>query len=189
MGLQIEDGTGDGPSAGVTARNRLKVDAISTPHEVVVSRDDARAFNAVCEGVTVGDGEYGAYLKNTSTTRNLFISLIRVSADGTVPILWKIHKVSGTAANGAAVTAVNLNLGSAISPEATILEAGSGTAISGLTQEGEIAFQRHGDQESANIPFDEALILPPQTAIAVELDDGGSATTEVLLRFFYEDIE
>jgi len=185
MGFKIEGPSGF--TADTTSRNRIKVDAITEQREVIVSVDDQRAFNVFCTGA-VADGEYVAYLKNTSTTRNLFIQLIRVGGDGTAPIIWKVHKVTGTAADGTTATAVNLNLTSGIQPEATILQDGGGTAISGLTSEGVIAYARHDDAASFDIPFAGALVLGPQNAIAVESDDGTMSIAECLIRFYYEDL-
>ena len=140
MGFQIEGGAGSGFAAHVTKRGRLKTDTMTETREFIVARDDQRAFNVYCTGTTMTDGQYVAYLKNTSSTRNMHIQLIRVSGEGTAPIIWKIHKVTGTAANGQAATPVNLNLGSSVTAEATVLEDGGATAISGITEAGVILF-------------------------------------------------
>lgn len=189
MGLQIEGAVGTGYGAAVTVRNRLKTDALVASREFIIARDDQRAFNVYCTGTTMTDGQYVAYIKNTSTTRNMHIELVRVSGEGTAPIIWKIHKVTGTAANGQASTAVNLNLGSSVTPEATILEDGGATAISGLTEDGVIAHARHANQSQFDIPFAGVLVMPPATAIAIETDDGSLTTCETLIRFFFEDID
>ncbi len=185
MGFQIE---GDLYTADVTGKGQLKVRAISSENEAAISREEQRSFNVVFSGPTMTDGQYVAYIKNTSTTRNMHIWLTRCGAEGTAPIIWKIHSVTGTAANGVAVTPINLNLSSGLTAEATTIGDQGGTAISGLTSEGVVAQFRHANQASFDVPFHGTLILGPGNAIAVEADDGSVTASEVLIRFYYEDI-
>ena len=63
-------------------------------------------------------------------------------------------------------------------------------AITGLTAKGSmIATVRVPAGDSRDIPFDDVLILPVGTAIAMEYDTGTTGDAEVLLRGFFLDPE
>lgn len=181
MGIQIDSGTGAGFSAGVSSRKRLLTESMAANHESVIALDDERAFNAVFNDASAAAGNYVAYIKNTSATRNMFIHLVRVQAANAAR--WRIFKVTGTG-SGTTVTATNLKLSSSVTPEATILA----DNITGLSTDGEIAPIRTAASASFDAPFDGSLILGPQNAIAVEYDTGTTGAAECLIRFFYEDI-
>lgn len=181
MGFQIE-----GPSgfiAETSKRKRLQVDSISEERGAIVSEQDQRAFNWNFFDASLAAGTYAGYLLNTSTTRNLKIDLVRVGGVNT--IFWKIIVATGTATGGTSVTGENLNLGSGIQSESTALQDNVGGFTAGAVK----ANGRHVANSSLLIPFDDLLILPPNTAIAFEADAvGGTGIAEVLVRGFYEDL-
>jgi len=182
MALKIESGLGDGRVAGVSPENRLMVAASTNIKGHFISRDDNLAVNPVSHDATAAAGTHVFYFKNDSATRDFFVDLMRVG--GVASILWKVWSVTGTAADGSALTPVNLNLKSGATAEAT---ARGGDAITGLTQVDEIATVRSAANANTDIPFDDMLILGQGDAIAVEADAVSSTdVAEVLMRGYYE---
>lgn len=183
MGIIFEDGEGSGKLAGVTIDNRIKAESKSNVRGYYVSRDDERAFNAVFEDASAAAGDYVAYLKNTSTTRNLYVDLVRVDAANAVK--WKVVSATGAATGGNTVTPVNMNRSSGItaSVDARADNVGGFTAGSNL-----IATIRNAANSSATIPFDDVLVLGQNDAIAIEYDSGTTGDASITIRFYFEDV-
>jgi hypothetical protein len=182
--MKIEDGKGKNGDASVSSVQRLNVSAKNAPRYFYASRDFGQCFNAVYDNQTVATGEYSAYLKNTSTTRNLFINHMEFHAVESVK--WKIWEVSGTAAAGEDVTPSNFNLASGQPAEATAM-AGD-TAITGLTQVKQIGSHRSEALSDSAMDFEGALILGPGKAIAIEYDTGTTGICSHDIFFWYEAI-
>ena len=184
MGFMIEDGQGGGLLAGVTTRNRFRVDSLSAIRGFYVSRDDGRMFNTISIISSAAAGNMVLYFKNDSTTLDYYVDILRVGA--VEMVLWKVHEVTGTAAGGSALTPVNLNLKSGVAASATVRGDGS---ITGLTSSNVIAAKRTSANSDGDIPFDDVLILGTNNAIAVEYDTGTTGIAEVLMRGFFGDPE
>jgi len=181
MGLTIEDGAGRGFSASVSESNRLNVSGKVAARAYYVSRDDKLAFTVSSVDASAAAGDYIFYIKNTSSTRNLYMGEIHVGAFEAV--LWKCWHVTGTSAGSSALTPVNLNLSSGISAEAT--SRGDG-AITGLTAVSLLHRIRSNALDESTMSFIGALILAPGDAIAVEYDTGTTGTASVTCEFHYE---
>lgn len=181
MGLQIEDGTGSGVSAGVTLDNRFMVDSRNARRSFFISRDEGQVYNLNSHDASAEAGTFIAYWKNTSTTRSLVIDLLRVGAVETV--LWKVWFVTGTATGGNVLIPTNLNSNSSNVAEAT---ARGDDAIANISTVTQIANARTPANESLNVPFDNTLIIGQNDAIAVEYNTGTTGIAEVLIRGFYE---
>jgi hypothetical protein len=181
--VKIEDGKGKNGDMSVSGAQRGNVSAKNAPRSFYASRDERRAFTAVYDNMTVAAGECAAYLKNTSTSRDLMIDHIFVS--GAENIKWKIFKVTGTAAAGAAVEPSNLWLDSNIGAEATAMS--GDTAITGLTADRTLGSLRSPANDEACISFYGALSLATNAAIALEYDTGTTGLCEVSIHFHYED--
>ena len=182
--MKIEDGKGSGRQASVSSVQRLNVSAKTAPRMFYASRDFGLAYNAVYDGITAAAGEYTAYLKNTSTTRNLFISEIEFHSFEAVK--WKIWSVTGTAAAGESVEPAELNLSKGITAEATAM-AGN-TAITGLTTVAQIGSHRSAALEDSDMNFQGSLVLGPGDAIAIEYDAGTSGICSHDIFFWYEGL-
>jgi hypothetical protein len=122
-------------------------------------------------------------LKNTSSTRNLFIG--DVSFGGVPSILWKGFFCTGTAAAGETVTATPTNKSKNIPAEASAM-AGD-TAITGLTTSSIFTIRRSPADGSEEESFDGTIILGPGDAVVFEMDTG-TGIGEVDIHFHYEDI-
>lgn len=180
----IEDGKGSGRKASVSSVQRLNVSAKTAPRYFYASRDFGLAYNAVYDGITAAANDYTAYLKNTSSTRNLFINHIEFHSVEAVK--WKIWTVTGTAAAGEAVTPTPFNVSKSITAEATAM-AGD-TAITGLTTVAQIGSHRTEATSEAGMHFEGALILGPGDAVAVEYDTGTTGICSHDIFFWFEDI-
>jgi hypothetical protein len=183
MGFQIEDGKGRGLLASVSSTNRLNASAKTNPRIFYSSRDDGQAFTVTSLGASIVAGEHSIYLKNDSTTRNLFVRAIHIS--NVEDVLWKIWSVTGTASAGNALTPSNLNLGSGLSAEATVR---GDDGIADLTTDRLLKAMRVGALEHADMHYDDSLMLTTGTAIALEYDTGTTGNAEVTIEFHYEEI-
>ena len=174
MDVNIKNGA-DGKIASVSSTNRLNVSAKTNPRIFYSSRDDGQAFNAISLGANdYAAGEFGFYIKNTSTTRNMFIKHI------------EFHSVD---AARYLISPSNLNLGSGLSAETTCM--GGGAAITGLTTTKLIGTHRTTALSESEMSYLNALILTPNSAIAIEYDAEYGGTTgimEIDCFFHFENI-
>lgn len=182
--MKIEDGQGKNGDMSVSSTQRGNVSSRTAPRTFYASRDDGLAFVAIYDGITAAAGEYVAYLKNTSTTRNLFID--DMLAGGVENIKWKLFSCSGDAAAGETVTATEFNLSKSIPAEA-IAMAGN-TAITGLTTLAQLSTGRTPANGGAQRSFESALILGPSDAVVLEYDTGSSGLCEAEFHFHYENL-
>lgn len=182
--MKIEDGKGKNGDASVSSVQRLNVSAKIAERYFYASRDFGQAFNAVYDNQTVAAGEYSAYLKNTSTTRNLFVNHVEFHAVENVK--WKIWEVTGTAASGETVTPSNFNLASGQPAEAIAMS--GDTAITGLTTVKQLGSHRSEALSDSEMDYEGALILGPGKAIVVEYDTGTTGLCSHDIFFWYESI-
>lgn len=182
MSFQIKDGHGKGYLAKVNKLGELSVEASTRERSAEVSIDDGLTFNAVFEDASAAAGDYVAYIKNISTTRNLFIEIIRLSAANAAT--WKVVTATGTATGGNTVTPVSMNRGLNITAEVTALadDVGGFTAGSAL-----IAMNRTPATTSSIIPFNDRLILGTGDAIALEYDAGTTGIASSTIAFYFRD--
>ena len=182
MAEQIEDGGSSGRKATVSTFNRLNVSAKTQPRIFYASRDEGLAFNAPTDNPAIAAGEYCWYLKNTSTTRNVFVQHIEFHAVEAVK--WIVWEVTGTA-TGTAVLPSNMNLGSGIPAEALCYGDG---AVGGLTPVKVMGNHRNQAGGEGEMDWTDALILTPGKAIAIEYDTGTTGQCEIDCFFHFEDI-
>ena len=136
MGLQIEDGTGAGYTAGVNSINRFLTSAVIESADRLQNAT-GKVWSLYFAVTPVGAGDYFFYLENTGT-KILHITDIRISSSVASQISY--HYVTGTPsyATTATVTTTNRNTGSAGAPSATIRD---DTNITGLTSAGIVFFE------------------------------------------------
>tara|TARA_R110000803_G_scaffold41208_1_gene88694 strand:+ start:952 stop:1509 length:558 start_codon:yes stop_codon:yes gene_type:complete len=182
--MKIEDGKGKNGDASVSTAQRLNVSAKTRDRLFYISRDDEQAYNAVMPSFSAAAGNYVYYVKNTSSTKNLYIHTVEYHSVEAVH--WKVHQVTGTAAGGTVITPSNLNLGSGRSAEATCM--GGGATITGLTITKQIGTHRTTALSEAGMDWGEGLILAPNSAIMVEYDTGTTGLCEIDCIFHFETI-
>jgi len=157
MGLMIEDATGSGQGVGVSPTgNRMRVSSRTDDRIYYMSRDNELAFSVVSIDTPSAGGEYNFYFKNISTSQRFYVTGITVGAADLA--IFKIVRVTGTAA-GTSITAVNLNLTSGNTADATVF--GNG-AVTGLTEESVIDVVSVGADDSKHILLHDALIFCEQ---------------------------
>lgn len=181
--MKIEDGKGKNGDASVSSVQRLNVSAKTAPRPMYSARDEGLSYSAIYH-FTAAAGDHVAYLKNSSSTRNLFIG--DISFGGVNSVLWKGFFCTGTAASGETVTPTPTNKSKNIPAEAVAM-AGD-TAITGLTTGAEFSTRRSpaGGTEEEN--FDGSLMLGPGDAIVIEYDAGTTGIGEVDIHIHYEDL-
>ena len=182
--MKIEDGKGKNGDCSVSAAQRLNVSAKTRDRMFYISRDDEQSFNAIMPSFSAVAGQYVFYLKNTSSTKNLYLHTLEYHSVENVH--WKVWEVTGTAAGGTEIIPTNLNLGSGRSAEATSM--GGGATITGLTLGSQIGTHRTTAFGEAGMDFGEALILAPNSAIMVEYDTGTTGLCEIDCIFHFETI-
>ena len=181
--FNLIDGGGSGRLATVSSFFRLNVSAKTNPRIFYSSRDEGKAFNAISTDASAVAGDYIFYFKNTSTSDNLYIKHLEFhSASAAV---WKVWEVTGTAAGSSVVTASNLNLGSPNVSET--LSRGDG-AVTGLTTVKQIGTHRNDANGEGEMNYENALVLAPNSAIAVEYDSGTTGAAEIDCFFHFETI-
>lgn len=183
--MRLEDGKGKNGDMSVSVAQRGNVSSKNAERSYYVSRDDGLAFNAVFDSINAAAGDYTLYLKNDSTTRNMFIDTIEFHSVEAVK--WKIWHVTGTAAAGEPVTPTNLNLASGKIAETTAM-AGN-TPITGLTNVSQLGTHRSQALGDSEMDFHGALLLGPQDAIAVEYDSGTTGDCSHDLFFWFENLD
>jgi hypothetical protein len=82
----------------------------------------------------------------------------------------KLWRVTGVAANGVTLTPSNENLSSSITADATVIEDGAGTAISGLTNANLLDYVRIPVDGSREMLLNDRIRLSQNEAIAVEVN-------------------
>ena len=168
-----------GTSAQVDSDGHLVVESESSPRDFFVSKDKGQVYTVISEDATAVANEETIYLQNTSSTKNLFIDDIIISPD--TASSWRLKFVTGTAAGGSALTPVNLNKTS--SNAADVTSRGDG-AITGLTDDGDLAMIRVGADDTGGIKLEVALILGQNDAIAVECET--NCAVEITIEFHLE---
>lgn len=156
---------------------RLNVSSRTDSRGYYISRDSEQAYSIVFSHPTSANGQYSVYIKNTSTSKTFVVSSAGLNSDlGADCKLWF---VTGTAANGTSITAVNTNKASAKDAELTVLDDGGGTAISGLTTAGCIDSVKIPIEGHEELRLDDRVRLGQNDAIAIEVDNVTSGTPNV----------
>lgn len=182
--MRIEDGKGKNGDMSVSATQRGNVSAKTAPRAFYSSRDDGLSYSAIYDSITATAGDYVAYLKNTSVTRNIYIG--DLTAGGVEAIKWKGWVCTGTAASGETVTPTKMNISKAIPADAAAM-AGN-TSITGLTIGSQFTNFRSGALETWEELFDGTLVLGPGDAIVFEYDAGIAGVCEIDIHFHFETI-
>ena len=183
--MKIEDGKGKSGDMSVSASQRGNVSAKTNPRIFYSSRDDQKAYNAIMDsGFSAAAGNYVFYLKNDSNTDNIFIK--HVEFHSVENVKWRVYEVTGTAAGGTTITPSNLNLASGLSSQTVCM--GGGATITGLTTVKQVGTHRSQANSESEMNYENALILGPNKAIAVEYDTGTTGVCEIDLFYHFEPI-
>lgn len=182
MAQPIKDGGGTGRLATVSSFFRLNVSAKTNPRTFYSSRDEGQTYNAISIDASATAGDYIWYLKNTSSTRNLYVKHLEFHGENATK--WAVYEVTGTPV-GTSITPSNLNLGSANLAEAVCY--GNG-AVTGLTNVKLVGTHRSDALGEGEMHYEDALILTPNSAIAVQYVNGATGEAEIDGFFHFETI-
>ena len=179
----IQDGTGEGQNAGVDSANRLQVSARSNSRSYYQSRT-GNTYTIIAADAGPVAAEYTLYFKNDSAVDNFVVSRIDTYATD-ADVVWKLAKVTGTAATAAAITPVQTNTGSGKSA-LTTCRGGAG-GVTGLTPS-TVIWQWYNGVANTTRQMDtgDTLIVGPGQAIALEYDAGTGGAVLINMVGFYD---
>ena len=181
MGIPIEDGAGRGYTASVSSSNRLNVSAKSNPRNFYISRDDQRVFVATSSYNINASADYVFYMKNTSSTRFMFINSMQFG--GVESQQFVVKKATGTW-SGTPATPSNMNESSGLTAEATVY---ANAVVTAATEGDTIMYARNIATGTVYVDFNDVLILGPNNAFAVQANVG-SGIIDYVCMFHYEPI-
>lgn len=177
MGIEIKNAKGTGDGLEIDPQGRAQTRSTQSTLDFYVNENTGKVWSLPFEGLNpAGADDYVVYIKNTGA-KDLAISDIRIMAD-TAATQIEIHKVTGTAAGGSAITPVSRNLGSAAIPTATIE---SGTDITGLTTAGTIFFiQCDTVLREYHLSTSSHIIIPKGTAVGLLVETATANVTGII---------
>lgn len=163
---------------------RANVSSRSDSRSYYNSRDRGQTYAIAFDFQSAEPGEFGCYVKNTSSTLDLVVAGIGINAEQNSKI--KLHYVTGTAAAGNELTPVNMNSGSNNAADCLVREGGSAaTGITGITSAGLLDFAYVVANGHEEFRVQDRLRLGQNDALAIEYDEGtGGDFSGVLFCFF-----
>ncbi len=179
MGLQIEDGLGRGFVAQVASEGHLVVDALTTTGMAHISDAHGLSFTWSSGTYDAAAGDTILLVKNTSTTRNLFIIAITLSADVETRVVVHLPTTEVTP-TGTAVTGVNLNSTSSNAALATAIRDETNNSQGGIVWAGEI----QATSEPYSVPTFGAIIIGQNDSIGVDYVADAAACDVTIYGFF-----
>jgi hypothetical protein len=177
-GVVITGGDGKGIDLHVTEEHQAKVVAEVHPEISHHSRVSENAYSWTNATYNYTAADTILAVKNTSATKNLYITKIEASSDATTNVQVHIITASYTDA-GTAVTGVNMNANSTNVADATAY--GDET---GNTQGNIVAHKVALANTTAEFNFDGALILGRNQAVGVDFVTVGAACYVTIYGFY-----
>lgn len=192
MAQQIEDGAGTGKRVRVTEDNRMETFSITESRMADISLKEGEAFIITSDFValtTTASFSGMIYIKNTDTSKNLFIDKVRVCGTGTSmnALQCKFFKdpTTGTLISDAnAGISVAANLGSNVTFTGDIYAASAdGKTVTDGTQFSQftIHLPGHTIQE-----YDGALIIPGGSSLAIAVQPTAATTACIEIQCWFE---
>jgi len=152
----------NGQVANVDDENRLSTFSI-TQSEDKHRNIESKFWTLRFTNTPTGAGDNFFYLRNDGT-KDIVITDIRISSSVVTQIFY--NHVSGTPVGGTTVTPLNRNLGSSVTPSATIEQ---GVDITGLTDIGVVFFEECSIVNTLfHLKTTSTIIIPQGQAIAFQ---------------------
>lgn len=190
MSLTIKDNTGKGYGLKVDSKNRASTKTMSLSQQYVISNEEQRAYQVSSEKAIAASEIKLLLLKNTSDTRDLVVSYIRLETIGAaaanVNAYWTVYTGGDYASGGTAVTPVNMNIGSAINAEGSFYDATASTIVTSGTLNAIDKTWVTND----NITYNKqgSLILPKNSCLTISWTGSTAAgTARARVSFYYND--
>lgn len=193
MQTEIIDGSGSGKRAKVDEANRLNTFSITESRMADISARTGESFLITSDFValtTTGSFNGMLYIKNTDTSKDLYIDKVRVCGTGTAmnsmqTVFYK-NSTTGTLISDAnAGIVVPANLGSNVVFGGLVYSASAdGKTVTNGTQFSQftIHLPGHSIQE-----YDGALIIPAGSSIAIAVKPSASTTACIEVQCWLED--
>lgn len=179
----------NGDAAHVDGSYRLYVNSKSSPYSHIISEEEENAYHVAGEAtwVAASGAQNVLVLSNTSKTKNIIVTLIRLQAitDLTLPnatSFFTLEKDEVYASGGVEVASVNMHVGSANTASATAYE--DNATLTGTS----VVLDKVRPKENGEvIEYDEegVLIVKPSKSIKIAFTPSGSHTATVYARISY----
>lgn len=159
---------------------RMNVSSRSDSRSYYVSRDNGQVytFNSEFDAVS---GQEVIYIKNTSSTKKLFISQIILGAGSEAD--WEVFEVTSGTAAGTSVTPKNLNLSSSNDAASTVF---GNAQVTGSLSGDTISHIISSSATSVRLSYGDALILGQNDDISITYSSSASSEVEVTVQGFFE---
>ena len=162
MGM-IEDGTGSGFKAQVTEAHELVTHTHTISEIENVNISTGRVWSIPLDAVAPSGATYFFYITNLGQTK---YGIYRMLLASTVAGVFRVAKVTGTAAGGTAVSPVSLNTGVVVAPDLLTIQ--KGASITGLTESALIAPIYIPANQPLNLELTSKIVLAPGGALAIQ---------------------
>lgn len=163
----IENGGHEGNyKLRVNSEGQATVQATVESEDRHININHEKVWSLPYEGIDpAAADDYFLYIKNTGSSN---IALTDFRVESTVIGTVEVHSVTGTASSGSTLTPVNRQIGSSVSPTATIETA---TDITGLTSAG-VLFWLNCDTADKTLKETTSsnVVIPPGQAVALLWD-------------------
>lgn len=190
MALTIKDNTGKGYGLKVDDKNRLSAKSMSLSQQYVISNEEERAFQVSSEKAIAASEIKLILLKNTSDSRDLVISYIRLETIGAAAAnanaYWTVYTGGDYSSGGTATTPTNMNVGSAITAEGTFYDATASTITTSGTQN--VIDKTWATNTNITYNKEGALILSKNSCLTISWTGSTAAgTARARVSFYYND--
>lgn len=193
MGVQIQDGTGKGFRAAVNENKRLETFSITESRIADVSNREGRSFLLTSDFIsltTTGSFNGMMYIKNTDTSKIVFIDKIRVCGTGSsgnyAQVKFYKNPTTGTLISDAnAGISVPAHLGSQeIFPGLIYAASGDGKTVTDGTQMSQFTLHTPGHTIQE---YDGMIIIPGGSALAIVVKPSNTVEACVEVQCWVED--
>jgi len=170
MGIQIEDGKGRGFTAQVDSEGHFVVDALTLTDMAHTSEEHGLAFAWASQTYDPDAGDTILLVKNTSSTRKLFIKGITLSCDTDTRVIIHLPTTEVTP-TGTTIVGVNLNTNSNNVAETTAIRDETNNTQGDVIWSGEI----HAAQNPVQPELFGSIILGQNKSIGVDFVSASTA--------------
>jgi hypothetical protein len=190
--ISLKDGSGNSYGLKIDSDARAHTRALALSHQHVVSSADQRAYQVSSSKAIAASEIKMLLLKNTSDTRELIVSYIRLETIGAAAsnasAYWRIYLGGDYSSGGTATTPTNMFVGSAISAEGTFYDATASTIVtSGSPVEIDRTYRAN---ELITYRKEGSIVLPKNGVLTVSWTGSTAAgTANCRVSFYYDEPE
>ena len=184
MGLQIEDGTGNGYSAKVDVKNRLKTISVNKSIEHEVNHDEGEAYQLLFDATVDTANNCILYIKNTDEKDIVIegVNLARGSAGTATDVLVYLND-TGTASGVTTIIPVSANAGSGNLSTGLFY---SGNSIASITRGAKLDRIRLTNTESQWFNFQMDVVVPKNKVFTLCITQSGVSVIG-MIPFYYQN--